>query len=300
MPVKPSRLFRFLLLIILVSGLCATSHAADKLLYKERSAYRDIFVSEQDDVRCMRFSHREAARQSCVNIKNPDSMVFPYTKMMLGALYLVPDPRRILVIGLGGGTLPNALSSLYPDSKIHAVEIDGAVIKVAEKYFGFRPNDGKMQTFEEDGRMFAKRALRKGDGYDLIILDAFDHEYIPEHLLTKEFLEELRRLLLPDGVLAANTWSFSKLYDHESATYEAVYGDFFNLKNANRVILAKRGDLPSMDAVKKNAAALDQKLARFGVDKDWLLSLFSTKKDWRSGVRILTDRYSPSNLLNAK
>ena len=286
--------------MFLIPCFCATSHAADKLLYKERSAYRDIFVSEQDDVRCMRFSHRTAARQSCVNLKNPDSLVFLYTKMTLGALYLVPEPRRILVIGLGGGTLPNVFSSLYPDSEIHAVEIDPAVIKVAEKYFGFRPNEGNMRTFEEDGRMFVKRALRKGEGYDLIILDAYDHEYIPEHMLTKEFLEEVRRLLLPDGVLVANTWSLSKLYDHESATYEAVYGDFFNLKDLSRVILARREALPSMDEVKKNAAALDQKLARFGVDKDWLLSLFTTQKDWRRDARVLTDRYSPSNLLNVK
>ena len=289
----------FLSFLLLALGLAVPS-GAETMIHRERSAYRDITVFEQDGMRCMRFSRKIAARQSCFYLGDTDKLAFRYTKMMMGALYLVPNPHRILIIGLGGGTLPNALSSLYPDSKIHAVEIDKAVIKVAEKYFGFQAGN-KMEVFEEDGRMFVKRALRKGEyGYDLIILDAFDHEYIPEHLLTKEFLEELKRILLPGGVLAANTWSSSKLYDHESATYESVFGEFFNLKDSNRVILAKRGDLPSMEEVKRNSVVLDPAFKRFGVGAEWLLPMFSTRKDWNSKARILTDQYSPSNLLNTK
>src|ERR1044072_4356923 len=96
-----------------------------------------------------------------------------------------------------------------------------------------------------DGRVFVKRAIREGRRYDLIMLDAFDHEYIPEHLLTREFLQEVNSLLAPGGVLAANTFSSSRLYDHESVTYAAVFGSFYNLKRDNRVILAMKGGLPS-------------------------------------------------------
>ena len=294
----PNKLLSFSCLLLAL-GL-ATPSRAETVIHRERSAYRDILVFEQDGMRCMRFSRKITARQSCFYLGDPDKLAFRYTRMMMGALYLVPNPRRILIIGLGGGTLPNTLSSLYPDSEIHAVEIDGAVIKVAEKYFGFRSR-GKMKIFEEDGRMFVKRAIRKKEaGYDLIFLDAFDQEYIPEHLLTKEFLEELKRIMVPGGVLAANTWSSSKLYDHESATYESVYGKFFNLKDANRVILAKRGGLPAMDEVERNSRALAPALKRFNVEAELLLPLFSTRKDWRDNTRVLTDRYSPSNLLNAK
>jgi spermidine synthase len=219
--------------------------------------------------------------------------------MMLGALYLCPDPEKILIIGVGGGALPTALSSMFPAAEIHAIEIDPAVITVAKKYFDFKP--GKYITvFEEDGRVFVKRAINKGYKYDLILLDAFDHEYIPEHLLTKEFLEEVKRILLPGGVLAANTWSYSRLYDHESATYESVFGKFFNLKYNSRVIIVKPGGLPSMDVIKKNYDALDDKLKRLGVETEWVLSLFSTKRDWRTDARVLTDQYSPSNLLNLR
>ena len=55
------------------------------------------------------------------------------------------------------------------------------------------------------------------------MLDAFDGEYIPEHLMTVEFLE-MRDLLSDDGVLVANTFASSKLYDYESATYAEAFG----------------------------------------------------------------------------
>jgi spermidine synthase len=179
------------------------------------------------------------------------------------------------------------------------VEIDPAVITVAKKYFGFKPGKNII-VFEEDGRVFVKRAMKKGYKYDLILLDAFDHEYIPEHLLTKEFLKEVERIIMPGGVLAANTWATSRLYDHESVTYESVFGKFYNLKHLSRVIIVKRDGLPPMDVIKKNSDALDNKLKRFGVEAEWLLPLFSTKRDWRTDVRVLTDQYSPSNLLNLR
>jgi spermidine synthase len=272
---------------------------AETIIHKEKSLYRDITVYEEDGTRCMRFTRRFSARQTCVSLKDRDQMVFNYTKMMLGALYLNPNPQKVLIIGVGGGTLPTALSSMFPTAEIHAIEIDPAVINVARKYFDFKP--GKTTTvFEEDGRVFVKRAIKKGYKYDLVLLDAFDHEYIPEHLLTKEFLEEVKKIILPGGVLGANTWATSSFYNHESVTYESVFGKFYNLKYLSRVILVKQGGLPSMDVIKKNSDALGEKLSRFGVEASWLLPLFSTKRDWRTDVRVLTDQYSPSNLLNLR
>ena len=80
------------------------------------------------------------------------------------------------------------------------VEIDPAVTRAAKRFFDFR--DGpRMKVIEQDGRVYVKRAGRAGERYDLVMLDAFDHEYIPEHLLTREFLDEVRVLLGSSGVL---------------------------------------------------------------------------------------------------
>jgi spermidine synthase len=272
---------------------------AETVLHTERSLYRNITVYESDDERCMRFTKKISARQSCISLKDPDSLVFNYTKMMLGALYLQPEPDKILIIGLGGGTLPSTLSRIFPKAKIDTIEIDPAVVRVAQKYFNFRTTSTNNVS-EEDGRVFVKRAITKGMKYDLIMLDAFDHDYIPEHLLTQEFLKEVKKVMTPGGVLTANTWSSSRLYDHESATYESVFGVFFNLRLNSRVILVKNDGLPSRLVITKNAKALEARLKPFGVGADFLLPLFSTNRDWRIDARVLTDQYSPSNLLNAR
>jgi spermidine synthase len=288
--------------VLLLAALlaCASPGAlrAEEILHTERSLYRQIVVYQEGSVRCMRFSRLASARQSCVDLADRPRLVFEYLQMMVGALYLAPAPRSVLVIGLGGGTLVDALQRTLPDAAIDAVELDPAVVRVAKDYFGFRPGpDTRVQ--EEDGRVFVKRALRAGRRYDLVMLDAYDHEYIPEHMLTREFLEEVKGILAPQGVLAANTFSGSRLYDHESATYAAVYGTFFNLKRRNRVILLRKDGLPGAESLRRNAAMLQAKLASAGIDPEWLVSLFDTRVDWPADARVLTDRYSPSNLLNA-
>ena len=287
-------------LLALFASFATTPSAAMTVIHTEKSLYRNIIVYEEDDQRCMSFTRRDqTARQTCQSLNDPDQFVFTYTRMMMGALYLNPHPRKILIIGLGGGVLPTALVKMFPDTRIDVVEIDPAVVKVARQFFGFNP-DQRIQVFEEDGRVFVKRAGKSGRQYDLIMLDAFDHDYIPEHLLTQEFLFEVKALLAADGVLAANTFSTSRLYHHESTTYQAVFGPFYNLrvKMKNRIVLLKLGGLPPLDAIEANAAALEEKLKPLGFGGDWLVPLFSTERDWNPSARILTDQYSPSNLLN--
>jgi len=283
--------------LIVALALFASPPTAAVELHTERSLYRNIFVVEDGDIRCMKFGRNTGGRQTCQSRSDPDRMVFDYTRMMMAALYLNPSPQRILVIGLGGGTLPGALQKLLPAANIDVAEIDPAVVRVAGKYFGFAPGP-RTSVFEEDGRVFAKRMAKQGIRYDLIMLDAFDHEYIPEHMLTREFLQEIKALLTPDGVLAANTFATSKLYDFESATYFSVFGQFYRLKRGNRVILVRRSGLPEREELTRNADALQARLAPLGAEKEWLLPMFGVESGWPSNTRVLTDQYSPSNLLN--
>ena len=284
----------FALLIALAAGI-APAHS--EILHTERSLYRNIFVHQDGDQRCMRFGRNGLLRQSCVNLSDPDTMVFEYTKMVMGALYLNPDPKRVLIIGLGGGTLPRTLQKLYPAIAIDVVEIDPAVTRMAKQYFTFVPGPA-TQVAEQDGRVFVKRALQAGKSYDLVILDAFDHQYIPEHLLTVEFLKEVKGVLAPNGVLAANTFATSRLYESETATYHAVFGAFFNLVSASRVILARVGTLPDEAEIERNADALEERLRPLDTGKEFLLHRFQVSKPSGSKVRVLTDQYSPANLLN--
>ncbi len=291
-------LARLLPLVLLLAAPLA--QAQQKLVHEERSLYREVLVYEQDGERCMCFTSQcRIGRQSCVNLANPHRFALNYTRLALGGMLLATQetPRRVLIVGLGGGTIPMALREILPEAQIDVVEIDPAVTKVARKYFAFQDDD-KLKVFEMDGRVYVKRAVREGRKYDAILLDAFDQEYIPEHLLTREFLTEVKSLLAPGGVLVGNTFSSSKLYDHESTTYAAVFTTFFNLKTANRVIVARPAGLPSAEQLRARALLYEPVLRGFGVDVQSVLPLFTTRVDWDTKARVLTDQYSPANLLN--
>lgn len=284
--------------LIILSGFLGGIASAQEI-YQEKSLYRNILVYQENGLRCMKFGRHDAGKQTCISLENPNSLVLSYTKMLLGALYLKPDPQKILIIGLGGGTLPTVLQKILPQAKIDTVELDPSVLKVAKEFFGFSP--GKTNAvFIDDGRVFVKRAQKQGKKYDLVILDAFDHVYVPEHMLTREYLLEVKSLLEKDGVLAANTFSSSRLYDFESATYVSAFGSFYNLKTENRVILAKNTALPPMAEIKANADKVEEKLRVFGTGKNNLLPLFSTNVQWPADTKVLTDQYSPANLLNSE
>jgi spermidine synthase len=268
---------------------------ADTFIHTEKSLYHNIYVSEDEGTRCIRFNSNSSTVLSCFTLKNPENILFDCNRMILGTLYLRPNPRKILMIGLGGGTLTTAFSAVVPGAEIDVVELDPAMVRVAKEYFGFKPTP-KIRMIVEDGRVYVKRAIAKGEKYDLIILDAFGERYIPPHMMTHEFLNEVKQVLANDGVVAANTHRAETRYDSESATYHMVFGNFFNLNKPwkkTRVIIAKPSGLPSQDFLARNARYLDHKLRRLGVDPGWLLPLFSTEQDWDDQARIITDWYTP-------
>ena len=198
--------------VLVAAGLSAgigggTERTAARLLHTEPSEYAPVLVFEQYGERCMNFDEIEGeGRQTCFELDDPDKMVFEYTRMMTSALFAKPDPESILVIGLGGATLPIALHKLLPKAVIDTVELDPAVLRVAQGYFGYEPGP-RQRVFIEDGRAFVEDALRDGRRYDIVMLDAFDTEYIPKHLLTVEFLQQVHDVLAPDGLIVANLFT---------------------------------------------------------------------------------------------
>ena len=173
------------------------------------------------------------------------------------------------------------------------------LLSVAKQFFNFSET-ARLQVAVADARVFIKRAVLRNNHYDLIILDAFTGDYIPEHLMTREFLQETRDLLTDDGVLVANTFSTSVLYDHESVTYFEVFGDFLNFKlpiSGNRVVIAARQDLPGDFVLKNQALRLAPQLLPYGVDLLDFPANMRRDQDWDASKRALTDQYSPANLL---
>ena len=194
-----NKLVLTILLAMLSNLLISTAlntQANAKVIHSERSLYRNILVEENSGLRCLKFNVKSSkTQQSCMSVDAPNQLVFNYTKMLFSSLLINPNPERILIIGIGGGTMSNALNQLFPKVSITNVEIDPAVIKVAKSYFNFVENK-RVTSVVQDGRIFVKRAVLKKEKYDWIILDAFNGDYIPEHLMTQEFLQETKLSLI--------------------------------------------------------------------------------------------------------
>lgn len=114
----------------------------------------------------------------------------------LPMLYKKPN---VLMIGLGGGTIAYQLTKLYKNISIDIVEISRPMVDMSDSFLPKKLK--KVKIFVEDGAKYVKR---KQSSYDIIILDAYDGDHIPDVFLDDEFLSDAYKCLKKDGVIAIN------------------------------------------------------------------------------------------------
>jgi spermidine synthase len=260
MNTNPISYSRFLLLLAFVC--CVSAHASETVLYEKQSEYNNIIVTQDaDGYRVLRFE-KGGARQSIGKPGHPEYLGFAYTKVAFAGLALTPEPSRVLVIGVGGGTMPTFMRRYYPRATIDAVDIDPEVVHVAREYFGFK-EDERMKAHVADGRQFVERTR---EPYDIVFLDAFGTRNVPPHLATVEFMRAVRRAVKPTGVVVGNVWGrpVNPMYDSMLRTYQEVFEDVYVLDvpgTSNKILLA----LPRRQPLER--ADLVQLARKVGKDK---------------------------------
>jgi spermidine synthase len=143
----------------------------------------------------------DSALQSSLETRSGLSL-FVYTAVMKSLILAAnPRPGRVLLIGLGGGTLAGDLSAA--GALVDAVEVDPVVADSAKRFFmGGR----ETSVFIEDGRTFLARCPPAT--YDVLVMDAYAGEAPPPHLFTTEAWELARRAMKPGAVGVANLIGF--------------------------------------------------------------------------------------------
>ncbi len=241
-------------------AVAAIAAAREKVLYEGKSPFTAIVVTEDDrGFRTLLFE-RGGDRQSVVKIGDPDHLELAYTRAMPVGLAFVGEPKRVLVVGLGGGSIPTFLRKHYPEMTIDVVDIDPKVVEVAKKYFDFR-EDAAMRAHVDDGRRFIEKCR---EPYDMIFLDAYGSDNIPRHLATREFLQSVRRALSPKGVVVSNIWNrgLNPLRDSMVRTYADVFEevDILSIRNSgNEIVFAlPRKTGMSRDALARRAKSISK------------------------------------------
>ncbi|MDR2443838.1 MAG: fused MFS/spermidine synthase, partial [Deltaproteobacteria bacterium] len=170
------------------------------IVFEGDSAYNHITVMDNNGIRTMFLGQNADEAETSINIANPESAVFEYPGMMLAALALAKN-REILMLGLGGGFIPNIFKKHLPNHNLTVVELDPLVAEIAETYFWFKA-EKNIKLVIKEGLEFISGA--PNNAYDQIWLDAYGGEHIPEHLTTLDFLAIVQLKLAPDGLLVQN------------------------------------------------------------------------------------------------
>lgn len=143
-------------------------------------------------------------------------------------------PNKILILGVGGGTVISILHSMFPHSSICAVDIDPVIVEVGRKYFGWGTIENTKIII---GDVFDDR-LSMGDKYDLIVIDLFRGYEIPTAMSDMKFLKKLKKKLSKNGCVIFNRLYFQKykieadlFLDKLSKIYKdrEVYKNYFNI-----------------------------------------------------------------------
>lgn len=172
------------------------------LVHATRDADGLIEVIDDADTRSLYFGTR--ARQSSMRLADPLALPLAYTRNMLTALLFRPQPRRILLIGLGGGSLARFLHAHLPGSLLDCVESRPAVVELARRFFQL-PSHDRLGIHIGQGADFLDTCPPLH--YDLILIDAFDGDGINPGVCAPAFFAASRRVLAPGGVVSTNLWA---------------------------------------------------------------------------------------------
>ena len=207
-------------------ALSRTAVASEESGYEVREArdtrYHRMYVLDGDEVRYLRF---DSTFQSAMELDDPYATVFDYTDYLQLGLAYAPSTRRVLFIGLGGGSAVKRMWRDFPSLQLHAVELDPDVVRVAERWFELPRDSPRLEVTAEDGRRFLQT---HDERWDVIVVDAYFADSIPFHLATAQFFELVRSRLSPGGVVVSNILGAiegtdSKLLRSMMKTYRSVF-----------------------------------------------------------------------------
>jgi spermidine synthase len=294
----------FLCVVGLGAGALSPIQMLKVPVYQEDSPYQQVRIRDDD---LFRYLVLDRTFHAVMWKADPVALFLPYSQLMVASLALVPEPKRGLILGHGGGSLAKWLAHRWPELELDVVEFDPAVVRMAEEYFSYQPPP-QHHVHVRDARAFLNSTERT---YDLMWVDVFARHMIPFHLTTVEFFAELRAHLAPNGILAVNL---------------ASSGEGGDLLRANAVVQTMRRSFPNVEsfAVKgpwKSSQPRSENLIFFAgspLEQHTLSTIMANvnrlveqqrlpfeaiallgahrTQPWEAGV-VLTDNYAPYDLL---
>ncbi len=185
--------------------------------------------------------------QSEMLIDDPDELVLGYTQLMMGFLIFHPTPRKIGMIGLGGGSMAKFCHHHLGEAVIEIAEISAEVISLRGA-FKIPPDGPRFKVHCQDGATFVKQSTQS---FDVLLVDGFDKDGQPPQLCSRRFYDDCYRALANDGILVANLLGGEKATEiHLEALRAAFPGEVYVIESfdsLNKIAYACKSNLLQME-----------------------------------------------------
>lgn len=188
-------------LLVLEPADCDEAALGDRIL---RGRYGKPFILDDGRTRRLYFDLRFV--QSAMRLDDPFALDFAYTRKMMAFLLFAPNPERLLMVGLGGGSLAKFCHHYLPSAHVTVVEIDPHVIALRTE-FGIQ-EDERLKIIQGDAADYLPMATQDTD---VLLLDGFNADGVAPSFLSPTFYQAAHARLRSGGVLVAN---FCGLVEH--------------------------------------------------------------------------------------
>ena len=178
-----------------------------------------IEIVEEDGVRVLQIGGD--AIQSAMRLSAPDAIELDYVRAMMAFLLFCPDPREVLMVGLGGGSMARFVHARMPETRVVVAEIDPGVVTVARRYFHFPEEDERLEIVVGDG---ARIVPKRPASCDALVVDGFVDGRVPADLCTQAFYRSAFAALRPQGVMVANFMADDAKLERHCARIEKAFG----------------------------------------------------------------------------
>ncbi len=192
-------------------------------------SYPKPFVIDDGKSRFLYFNVR--LMQSEMSLKAPHDLAIRYTQKMMAFLLFMPRPKRLVLIGLGGGSLIKFCYRRMPGTQLTAVELDPDVIAFRETFL-VPPDDERLQILQGDGAEFLEQVEK---GIDALLVDAFDKTGFAPSLANRTFFENAYAKLSGNGVLVINLAG-------EKESYAGLIGEAMHVFDDQVIVISVPDD----------------------------------------------------------
>jgi spermidine synthase len=176
-----------------------------------------IAVSEARGLRTLHVGGE--AIQSTMRIDDPYALALDYTRCMMAFLLFHPEPREVVMIGLGGGSLAKFFFRNLRNTAIRVVEVEEEIVRAAREHFALPRDAARLKVEVGDGA----EALEP-ECCDLLVVDAFEDELHVPRLASSEFYDGAFLALREPGALVVNFMNDDPRLDLTLERLERAFG----------------------------------------------------------------------------